>query len=113
MEEGKTSEKLSEALETTVQVVLRAEEYAKLFSTHSSSSTERVFQSLQENLTHLYAEVLNFLIRATNFFKKSTLSIRPRIPAVSFIQHPDVSKGDTSLPGFHPMTPSSGAYWIG
>ncbi|KAH0565074.1 hypothetical protein GP486_001531 [Trichoglossum hirsutum] len=73
VEEGKTSERLAEALETAVQVVLRAEEYAKLFSTHSSSSTEQIFHNLQENLTHLYAEVLNFLIRATRFFEKSAL----------------------------------------
>ncbi|KAH0539046.1 hypothetical protein FGG08_004392 [Glutinoglossum americanum] len=70
VEEGKTSERLSEALESTVQIVFRAEEYAKLFSSHSGSSTERIFLSLQENLTHLYAEVLNFLIRATIFFEK-------------------------------------------
>ncbi|KAI9715684.1 MAG: hypothetical protein M1812_005836 [Candelaria pacifica] len=68
-----TSEKLSDALENSVQIIFRAEEYAKLFSTHSRSSTERVFQTLQENLTCLYAEILNFLVRATKFFQTSTL----------------------------------------
>ena len=70
-----TSEKLSDALENSVQIIFRAEEYAKLFSTHSGSSTERVFQTLQENLTCLYAEILNFLVRATKFFQNSTISI--------------------------------------
>jgi hypothetical protein len=64
------SAKLSKDLEHTSQIIFRAEEYAELFSAHSGSSTERVFRSLHENLTHLYAEVLNFLIRATKFFEK-------------------------------------------
>jgi hypothetical protein len=72
VEEGSTSEKLSKALESILQIVFRAEEHAKLYSTHSGSSTVRVFASLQDNLTNLYAEVLNFLIRATKFFEKST-----------------------------------------
>lgn len=54
--------------------MFRAEEYAKLISTHPGSSTDRVFRSLHDNLTHLFAEILNFLIRATLFFEKSTLS---------------------------------------
>lgn len=59
-------------MNSVAQIVFRAEEYAKLFST-SPESTDRIFQSLQENLTHLYAEVLNFLVRTTMFFQKSTL----------------------------------------
>ncbi|KAI9763728.1 MAG: hypothetical protein M1840_009125 [Geoglossum simile] len=70
VEEGTTSAKLSEALESISQIIFRVEEYANLFSVHSGSSTERVFQSLQENMIHLYAEALNFLIRATTFFEK-------------------------------------------
>ena len=61
------------------QIVFRAEEYANLFSVHSGSSTEKVFQSLQEDIIHLYAEVLNFLIRATIFFEKPTLSMRTNV----------------------------------
>ena len=57
------------------QIIFRAEEYANLFSVHSGSSTEKVFQSLQQGIIHLYAEVLNFLIRATIFFEKPTLSM--------------------------------------
>ena len=56
------------------QIIFRAEEYANLFSVHSGSSTGKVFQSLQENIIHLYAEVLNFLIRATILFEKPTWS---------------------------------------
>ena len=68
------AEKLSEALDSSIPIVLRAQEYAVLFSSHSGSSTAGVFSTLQENLTHLYAEVLNFLIRATIFFNKRTIS---------------------------------------
>ena len=57
------------------QIIFRAEEYANLFSVHSGSSTEKVFQSLQQGIINLYAEVLNFLIRATIFFEKPTLSM--------------------------------------
>lgn len=66
--------KISEALESCLQIVFRAEEYSKLFSSsiHSDPSTTRVFQSLQDNLTQLYAEILNFLIRATKFLEKRT-----------------------------------------
>ena len=60
-------------MNSVAQIVFRAEEYAKLFSTSPESTTDRIFQSLQENLTHLYAEVLNFLVRTTMFFQKSTL----------------------------------------
>jgi hypothetical protein len=74
VQEGAMSATLSKDLERTSQIVFRAEEYAKLFSAHSGSSTERVFRSLHENLTHLYAEILNFLIRATKFFEKPTWS---------------------------------------
>lgn len=73
VEEQKTSEKLLKALDSISQIIFRGEEYAKLFSTPSDTSTDRVFQSLQDNLTHLYAEVLNFLVRATTFFKKETI----------------------------------------
>ena len=73
VEEQKTSEKLSSALESVIQIVLRAEEYARLFSVPPNTATDRIFQSLQNNLTHLYAEVLNFLVRATIFFQKPTL----------------------------------------
>jgi hypothetical protein len=55
------------------QIVFRAEEYAKLFATPAGSTTDRVFWGLQENLTTLYAEVLNFLVRAAIFVKKGTL----------------------------------------
>ena len=78
MEEGTTAEKLSEALSFLIQIVLRAQEYAALFSVHSGSSTAGVFSALQDNLIHLYAEVLNFLVRATIFFNKRTLSKVPR-----------------------------------
>ncbi|KAI9852117.1 MAG: hypothetical protein M1824_002166 [Vezdaea acicularis] len=71
--EGTTAAKLSGALRSTCQIIFRAEEYAKLFCAHSGSSTERVFQSLQENIIQLYAEILNFLVRATKFFEKHTL----------------------------------------
>lgn len=64
---------LSKALDSIVQIVFRAEEYARLFSTFSDSTSDRVFQSLQDNLVHLYAEILNFLVRATIFFQKHTL----------------------------------------
>ncbi|MCJ1261664.1 hypothetical protein MMC22_001530 [Lobaria immixta] len=74
VEEHNSSEELSKALETIIQIVFRAEEYAKLFSTPSTSSTDRVFESLHENLVRLFAEVLNFLIRTTRFFEKTTLS---------------------------------------
>ncbi|MCJ1236999.1 hypothetical protein MMC14_004983 [Varicellaria rhodocarpa] len=73
VEEGTMAEKLSEALDSSIPIVLRAQEYAVLFSSHSGSSTAGVFSTLQENLTHLYAEVLNFLIRATIFFNKRTI----------------------------------------
>ncbi|MCJ1262443.1 hypothetical protein MMC22_002313 [Lobaria immixta] len=74
VEERSSSEELSKALETIIQIVFRAEEYAKLFSTPSGSSTDRVFQSLHENLVRLFAEILSFLIRTTRFFEKPTLS---------------------------------------
>jgi len=74
-----TSAQLSEALESMSQIVFRAEEYANLFSVRSGSSTGKVFQSLQENIIHLYAEVLNFLIWATIFFEKPTWSMRTNI----------------------------------
>ncbi|MCJ1242488.1 hypothetical protein MMC14_010496 [Varicellaria rhodocarpa] len=67
------AEKLSEALDSLIPIVLRAQEYAVLFSSHSGSSTAGVFLKLQENLTHLYAEVLNFLVRATIFFNRRTI----------------------------------------
>ncbi|KAL9118301.1 MAG: hypothetical protein Q9187_005157 [Circinaria calcarea] len=66
------AEKLSEALDSLIPIVLRAQEYAVLFSSHSGSSTAGVFVMLQGNLIHLYAEVLNFLVRATIFFTKGT-----------------------------------------
>jgi hypothetical protein len=65
-------EKLSEALGSLVPIVLRAQEYASLFSSHSGTSTAGVFVALQDHLSHLYAEVLNFLVRATMFFTKGT-----------------------------------------
>ena len=71
------AEKLSEALDSLIPIVLRAQEYAVLFSSHSGSSTAGVFVTLQDHLTHLYAEVLNFLVRATIFFTKGTFSKRP------------------------------------
>ena len=74
MEEGTTAEKLSEALDSLILIILRAQEYTVLFSSHSGSSIAGVFLTLQENLTHLYAEVLNFLVRATIFFNKRTIS---------------------------------------
>ena len=70
-----TSAKLSEALESIIQIIFRAQQYAELFSVPSGSSTEHIFQSLQENLIRLYAEVLNFLVRATLFFEKPTWSM--------------------------------------
>ncbi|MCJ1242728.1 hypothetical protein MMC14_010737, partial [Varicellaria rhodocarpa] len=73
VEEGTIAEKLSKALDSLVPIILRAQEYAVLFSSHSGSSTAGVFLALQEDLTHLYAEVLNFLVRATIFFKKKTI----------------------------------------
>ena len=73
VEEQKSSEKLSNALESIIQIVFRAEEYARLFSTRPDTTTDRIFQSLQDNLTQLYAEVLNFLVRTTLFFRKPTL----------------------------------------
>jgi hypothetical protein len=74
LEEGNTAEKLSETLDSLIQIIFRARQYAELFSTHSGSSTSDVFVTLQDNLTRLYAEVLNVLVRATIFFKKGTLS---------------------------------------
>lgn len=74
VEEHNSSDELSKALDTIIQVVFRAEEYASLFSTPSSSSTDRVFRSLHDNLVRLFAEILNFLIRTTRFFEKPTLS---------------------------------------
>ena len=71
------AEKLSEALDSLIPIVLRAREYAVLFSSHSGSSTAGVFVTLQDHLTHLYAEVLNFLVRATIFFTKRTFSKPP------------------------------------
>ena len=67
--------KLSEALDSLIPIILRAQEYAVLFSSHSGSSTAGVFLTLQEDLTHLYAEVLNFLVRATIFFSKRTIGL--------------------------------------
>ena len=72
-EEPKTSEKISTGLHTVTQIIFRAEEYAKLFSAPANTTTDRVFESLHENLTYLYAEVLSFLVRSTIFFKKSTV----------------------------------------
>lgn len=71
------AEKLSEALDSLISIVLRAQEYAVLFSSHSGSSTAGVFAMLQDHLIHLYAEVLNFLVRATIFFTRGTLSKFP------------------------------------
>jgi hypothetical protein len=68
-----TSEKLARALESTIQIVFRVEEHAKLFSMPPSSSTKRVYYSLKESMVHVLAEVLNFLIRAVRFFEKSTI----------------------------------------
>ncbi|MCJ1235108.1 hypothetical protein MMC14_003072, partial [Varicellaria rhodocarpa] len=76
VEEGIMAEKLSKALDSLVPIILRAQEYAVLFSSHSGSSTAGVFLALQEDLTYLYAEVLNFLVRATIFFKKKTIEER-------------------------------------
>ncbi|KAH0565056.1 hypothetical protein GP486_001552 [Trichoglossum hirsutum] len=72
IEEGTISEKLSDSLESVVHIIFRAEEYAKLFTTHSGSSSERVFLALQGKLTNLYAEVLDFLAQATEYFEKPT-----------------------------------------
>ena len=74
IEEGTISEKLSGGLESVVQIIFRAEEYARLFTIHSGSSSERVFRTLQGNLTHLYAEVLDFLTQTTEYFEKPTWS---------------------------------------
>jgi hypothetical protein len=71
-EEQKVSEAIANGLSLVTQIVFRAEEYAKLFATPAGSTTDRVFWSLQENLTALYAEVLNFLVRAAIFVKKGT-----------------------------------------
>ena len=65
---------LSGALDTVIQIIFRAEEYAKLFSAYSGSSTGQAFQGFKKNLIQLYAEVLNFLIRATEFLEKPTWS---------------------------------------
>lgn len=51
------AEKLYEALNAVIPVVLRAQEYANLFSSHSGSSTSGVFSTMHD-LTRLYAEVL-------------------------------------------------------
>ncbi|MCJ1441536.1 MAG: hypothetical protein MMC23_002025 [Stictis urceolatum] len=72
-EEPKTSEKIATGLHTVTQIVFRAEEYARLFSNPANSTTDRVFESLHENLIYLYAEVLSFLVRSTIFFQKSTI----------------------------------------
>ena len=69
VEEQKSSEKLSSALESVVQIIFRVEEYARLFLTPSNTATDRIFQSLQTDVTDLYAEVLNFLVRATLSFQ--------------------------------------------
>jgi hypothetical protein len=110
VEEGATSEKLSEALESVARIIFRAEQYAELFSNPSSSS-EPIFKSLQENLVRLYAVVLNFLIRATIFFEKPTWSvwtcflilIRPTTILI-------IKQGESSLRVFHPMTQNSATY---
>ena len=101
MEEGTTAEKLSEALSSVIQIVLRAQEYAALFSAHSGSSTAGVFSALQDNLTHLYAEVLNFLVRATIFFNKPTLSKVSQSCHSS--EHADGSEGRYISAGFSPF----------
>ena len=92
------AEKLSEALDSSIQIVLRAREYAVLFSSHSGSSTKGVFLTLQENLTQLYAEVLNFLIRATIFFTKGTFSKLSK--SSNFLTHADSLKGRYMSAGF-------------
>lgn len=71
--EHKVSETVANGLASVTQIVFRAEGYAKLFATPAGSTTDRVFWSLQDNLTTLYAEVLNFLVRAAIHVKKGTL----------------------------------------
>lgn len=47
------AEKLSKALDSLIPIVLRAQEYAVLFSSHSGSSIAGMFVTLQDHLTHL------------------------------------------------------------
>lgn len=72
VQEGYTTEKLTGILYIIAQTVFRADEYAKHFA--SPTSTDRILEVLRENLIHLYAEVLNFLMRARVFFQKSAPS---------------------------------------
>lgn len=95
------AEKLSEALDSLIQIVLRAQEYAVLFSTHSGSSTAGVFLTLQDNLTHLYAEVLNFLVRATIFFDKRAMSQVQK--KCHRMKHADSLEGRYMSAGFSPF----------
>jgi hypothetical protein len=74
VEEGNTFEKLSETLESIVQILLRAQEYTVLFSEYTGPSTAGVLSRMRDNLTQLYAQVLNFLVRATLFVKKRAIS---------------------------------------
>ena len=95
------AESLSAALDSLIPIVLRAQEYAVLFSSHSGSSTAGVFLTLQENLVHLYAEVLNFLVRATIFFSKRAYSMFPQ--TCHSLKHADSLKGRYMSAGFSPF----------
>ena len=101
MEEGTIAEKLSKALDSLVPIILRAQEYAVLFSSHSGSSTAGVFLALQEDLTYLYAEVLNFLVRATIFFKKKTIGQFEK--RCHCIKHADSSEERRLFAGLSPF----------
>ncbi|KAI9797819.1 MAG: hypothetical protein M1833_005322 [Piccolia ochrophora] len=69
--ETSTASKLALALEKTLSIFLHAKEYARLFERHAFSTTATISESLQKLVTNLYAEILNFLVRATIFFDKS------------------------------------------
>src|SRR5436305_711334 len=63
--EKKATDKLSEAIADIIQIFGRCEQYTILFSSH-----RRVIKAVGT----LYADVLNLLVRATKFYKKSGIS---------------------------------------
>jgi len=70
--EGHTISRLTDSLELVVSIVFRAEEYASFLLT-AKEPTDKALKMFRKNIIHLYAHVLNFLVRARLFFEKSKL----------------------------------------
>jgi hypothetical protein len=73
VQEGETSEKLVDSLDWIARILFRADEYTKLYA-HEETAAQSVLRQLQDDLVALFTEVLIFLYRAMNFFKKHTFS---------------------------------------